>query len=153
MKILNKKFQSGFTFLELMIVLGIVVLLAAVVNFSFSKLNGSQTVDKATLSAISILNSAHSLAISGKDESGFGVRILKNKIISFKGAYGTSNSTTSLSNLIAISTSSGIGMDIIFSNLYGNTTASGTIKIYLVSDPTHTSSTIQIFSTGAVQRN
>jgi len=137
---------------EMVIVIAIVALLAGVANFSFSQLSGGQSVDKATLSVISILNSAHSLAVSSKDASDFGVRILKNKVVSFEGSYGTSNGTYALSNLVAISTSSGIGTDIIFQNLYGNTTASGTITVYLISNP-KTSSTIQVFSTGVVQRN
>ena len=109
-------------------------------------------MDKAALSVISLLQSAKSSATSGKDAADFGVRILKNKVISFENAYGTLNSTYTLSSLLAISTSSGIGTDIIFQNLYGNTTASGTITIYLISNP-KTSSTIQVFSTGEVQRN
>src|SRR5208337_3503889 len=118
MKVRNEKikFKSGFTLLELLIVLAIIVLLAGVANFSFSQLSGGQSVDKTTLTVMSVLNSTRSLAMSGKDISNFGVRILKNKIISFEGTYGNSNSTYSLSNLVAIATSSGIGTDIIFNN-------------------------------------
>ncbi len=144
--------KNGFTIIELIIVLAIIALLAAVANFSFSQLSGSQSVDKASLSVYSILTKAHSSAVSGIDASDFGVRIFKNKVTSFEGTYGNSNADYVLSNLVAIATSSGIGTDIIFNNLYGNTTASGTISIYLIANP-KTSSTIQIFTTGAIQRN
>ena len=144
---------TGFTFVELAIVLAIIGLIATAANVSFSKLNGSQLVDKTTLSIISTLNGARSNAISSKDAANFGVRIAKNKITSFEGTYGTANSDYILPNLVGISTSTGIGTDIIFNDLYGNTSASGTISIYLISDPTHTSSTIRIFSTGAVERD
>lgn len=151
----NNKYNKAFTIVELLIVLAIAVLLVAVTNFSFSQLSGGQAVDKATLSVISILNDAKSKATAGKDASDFGVRILKNKIIFFEGStYATLTASSSyiFSNLVAISTSTGIGTDIIFNNLYGNTAASGTINVYLIANQ-KTSSTIQIFSTGDIQRN
>lgn len=148
----SKNGIQGFTFVELMIVLAIIALIAGVANVSFSKLNGVQLVDKTTLSVMSVLNGAHSTAVSSKDASNFGVRIAKSNITSFEGTYGANNASYPISNLIGISTSTGINTDIIFQNLYGNTAASGTITIYLLSNP-QTSSTIQIFSTGAIQRN
>lgn len=151
----NEELKSGFTLLELLIVLAITILLAGVANFSFSQLSGSQTVDKTTLSIMSYLNEAQSRARSSKDASNFGVRILKNQIVFFEGpsyAALTASSSYVFSNLVAVSTSTGIGTDVIFNNFYGNTTASGTINIYLISNP-KTSSTIQIFSTGIIQRN
>jgi len=147
-----RRSRGGFSFLELMIVLAIVGVVSAAAAFSFSQLSGSQTLDKATLSVIAVLNSAHSMAQSSKDASNFGVRIFKNKVTSFEGSYGTGNTDYPFSNLIAISTSTGIGTDIIFNNLYGNTSASGTIKLYLVASP-QTSSTIRVFSTGAIERD
>lgn len=152
--ITNKK-NKGFTLVELIIVLAIMLLLSAVVNFSFSQLSGGQYVDAASKTMYSVLYGAHSSANSSKDASSFGVRILKNKIISFEGSsYATakSSSTYTFSNLVSVSTSSGIGTDIIFNNLYGQTSASGTINIYLISSP-KTSSTMQVFSTGIIQKN
>ena len=153
----DKKYQysSGFTLVELLIVLAVIALVASAATFSFTQLDGSQSIDKTTLSVLSFLNEAQSQAISSKDDSNFGVRILNNKVIFFEGAsYGTASASSSygLSNLVAIATSSGIGTDIIFTSLTGQTSASGTINIYLIASP-KTSSTIQVFSTGVVQRN
>lgn len=148
-------YRSGFTLVELLIVLAVIALVASAATFSFTQLDGTQSVDKTTLSVLSFLNEAQSKAISSTDDSNFGVRILNNKIIFFEGtSYGTARASSSyvLSNLVAIATSSGIGTDVIFNSLTGQTNASGTINIYLVSSP-KTSSTIQVFSTGIAQRN
>ena len=148
----KKKFISGFTLLELMIVLITLSILATVITLSFSKLGTDQSLDKATITIISVLNEAKSNAVSSKYATSFGVRIDKNKITSFRGSYNNSNVDYTLSGLVTISTSTGIGNDIIFQNVSGNTNASGTITVSLVSDPTK-KTVIQVFGTGAIQKN
>ncbi|MFH1455083.1 MAG: type II secretion system protein [bacterium] len=151
---LNKqlKFSKGFTLIEILLVLSIIVILVVMIIPSFSKVGGSEALDTTTMSAIAVLNVAKSSAVSSKDASDYGIRIFNNKLVSFKGSYGIENKEITISNLVTISTSTGIGTDIIFNNVSGSTSASGTITITVLNDPSK-NSTIRIYSTGAVEKN
>ena len=143
---------AGFTFLEMMIVLAIIALSVVIVISSLNKEEGGQALSTSVSSIISVLNETKSQAVSSKDASGYGVRIFSNKLISFEGTYGNKNSELDLSNLVKISTSTGIGSDIIFNNVSGSTNASGTITITVLSNPSQTS-VINVYSTGNVEKN
>ena len=129
-----KKLSKGFSLVELLIVIIILGLIASIVVSSFGQTGGSEALNTSTISAISVLNAAKSMAVSSKDASKYGVRIFNNKFVVFKNSYGTENQETVFSNLIVISTSTGIGTDIIFNNVSGSTTSSGTIEITVVND-------------------
>lgn len=142
----------GFMLIELIIVLTIITILVSITVSSFSTVGGSEALDTSVMSTISVLNEARSSAISSKDASDYGVRILNDKLISFKDSFGTLNSETVISNLVTISTSTGIGTDIIFKNVSGSTNASGTITITVLNDPPK-NSLIKIYSTGVIEKN
>ena len=63
----------------MVIVLAIVAILASVVVISFNSAGKSEALDTTTVSAVSILNEAKSMAVSSKDASDYGVRIFSNK--------------------------------------------------------------------------
>jgi len=147
----NKK-SGGFSIIEMLIVLALLVMLVSMVVSSFGKVGGSEALDTTTVSIISVLNEAKSLAVSSKSASNYGVRILSDKLISFKNNYGTSNKEVSISHLVEISTSTGLGTDIIFNNVTGQTNASGTITITILNDISK-SNTIRIYSTGVIEKN
>ena len=142
----------GFMLIELIIVLTIITILVSITVSSFSTVGGSEALDTSVMSTISVLNEARSSAISSKDASDYGVRILNDKLISFKDSFGTLNSETVISNLVTISTSTGIGTDIIFKNVSGSTNASGTITITVLNDSSK-NSLIKIYSTGVIEKN
>jgi prepilin-type N-terminal cleavage/methylation domain-containing protein len=152
---INKKrmpnLVSGFTLIELSVVLVIMIILISIIVPSFGKVGGSEALDTTTVSIISILNEAKSLAVSSKEAAKYGVKILNNKLISYKYPYGTNNKEYSISSLISVSTSTGIGTDIIFNNVTGNTSASGTITVTVLREPTKTS-IIRIYSTGIIEK-
>jgi len=143
---------AGFSLVEMLVVLAILTILISMVVSSFDKMGGSEALDTTTVSIISVLNEAKSLAVSSKSASNYGVRILSDKIISFKNNYGTSNKEVGISHLVAISTSTGIGTDIIFNNVTGQTNASGTITITILNDISK-SNIIRIYSTGVIEKN
>lgn len=151
---LNKqlKFSVGLTLVEILLVLTILTMLALIIVPFFSKVGGSEALNTTLVSTISILNEAKSLAISSNDASNHGVRIFNNKLVSFKNSYGNENKEVTISNLVTISTSTGIGTDVIFSNVSGSTNASGTIKITVLSD-TSKNGTIRIYPTGIIEKN
>jgi len=148
----NKKNRSAFSLVEMLIVLAIITILVLMIVPSFRNVGGREALDTTTVSVMSVLNEAKSLAVSSKDASDYGVRIFKNKLVSFKNNYGNENKEITISNLLTISTSTGIGMDIIFNNVSGSTNASGTI-IVSVSNDASNSNVIRVYSTGVIEKN
>jgi prepilin-type N-terminal cleavage/methylation domain-containing protein len=135
----NKKkvLKYGFSFVEITIVLAIITILSTIVVFSFSSAGSKQSLEKTTISVISILNEAKSMAVSSKDFSDYGVRISENELVSFKGNYGNENKIYSIPNLVTISDISISGVtnnDIIFKKVSGSTNATGTITISIAND-------------------
>lgn len=148
-------YLRAFTLIEISIVLGIIAVLVAMIIPSFSNVGSNEALGTTVTSVISVLNEARSSAISSKNASGYGVRILPNQLISFEGSYGTNNKTLTISNLVKLSTSTGICTgcsDIVFNNVAGNTNASGTITVTVFSDQTK-NSIIRIYSTGEIEKN
>ena len=80
---LNKqsKFLMGFSFVEMLVVLAILTMLISIIVSSFSKVGGSESLEVTLTSVISVLNEAKSQAVSSRDASDYGVRILNNKLI------------------------------------------------------------------------
>lgn len=149
---IHKKKNSGFSLLELLIVLAIMAFVARIITLSLVSFNSDQSVDKTTLTLLAVLDSAQSTARASKNAANQGVRIYSNQIVAFEGTYGTKNSTTTLSSLVTISTSTGIGTDIIFQNLTGFTTsASGTITISQKNNPAK-NQVIQVYTTGIIEK-
>ncbi len=148
-----KKNKTGFSFIELISVLAIIAVLATIIVMSFSNAGSKESLDKTTISVISILDEAKSMAISSKDFSDYGVRIESDKITSFKGGYGNENEIYNLPGLVKISDISiGGGSDIIFSRISGSTIASGTISISTINDSSK-KNIIRISQTGLVEKN
>jgi len=148
----HKKLSKGFSLAELLIVIVILGLIASIVVSSFGQSGGSEALNTSTISAISVLNTAKSMAISSKDASKYGVRIFNNKFVTFKNSYGTENQETVFSTLISVSTSTGIGTDIIFNNVSGGTSASGTVTFTILNNPSK-SNTIRVYPTGIIEKN
>ncbi len=151
MNIKKRNNIKGFSLVEILIVIVILTILTSMVVSSFGSAGGSQALDTSTVSIISVLNEAKSLAVSSKDASNYGVRILDSKLTSFKNSYGNENKEFTISNLVTISTSTGIGTDVVFNNVSGNTNASGTITITTLKGPSK-NSMIRIYPTGLVER-
>jgi type II secretory pathway pseudopilin PulG len=147
-----EKNTSAFTFLELVVSLTILSLLAVVVAISFSSFDREQSLDKATLTIMAVLNDAKTNADSSKGASNWGVRVQKNQITEFEGSYGTQNTNYTLSNLIVVGTSTGIGTDIIFQNVTGATSASGTITVSVKNNSAQYN-TIRVYSSGVIEKN
>jgi len=145
-----KSKNRGFTFVEILAVLAIITSLTTVVILSFNSLGGRQSLDKTSISVISILNEARSMAMSSKDFSNYGVRISTGSIISFKNNYGNENRVFELPNLVNISDIN-ISSDIIFNKLSGDTNATGTFSVFLKKNPLK-KVVIRISNTGLVEK-
>jgi len=149
------KKRGGFTFTELMIVIAIMTVLLTVVFFNFKTVGSKQNLDKTTLTIFSVLNEAKSNSISSKDFSDHGVHLETNQITSFKGSTFTVGAPgnqvfTLLTNATISNISIGGSQDVVFRNVTGLTSASGTITISLTNDTTR-HDVINIFSSGTMQ--
>lgn len=153
-----KIFNKGFSLIEVMVVLTIVVMITIIASFSLREMNKGQILDKSTLTVLSVLNEARSMAMSSKDFSDYGVHLEQSSIISFKGAVfngnDLSNKEYDINNIVKISeiSLSQGGSDIVFKKVSGETNNFGYLKISSVSDPSDLK-TINIFSTGATEQN
>jgi prepilin-type N-terminal cleavage/methylation domain-containing protein len=149
----EKNTTAGFTLVEMLLTLSILVILVAMIIPSFGKVGGQQALDTTVMSIVSVLNAAKSSAISSTDAQEpsvkYGVGIYSNRLISYN---GLATSSVSISNLVTISTSTGIGSEIIFNNVSGSTNSNGTITVTVVNDSTK-KSVITIYPTGVIEKN
>ncbi len=155
---LSSRLESGFTFLEIVLVIAILGLAITVVSLSFSKLESSQVLDKSSLSVVSVLSEARSATLSALDDSQYGVYFQDDQMVLFKGgSYATStqgNATTTLHSLVGIRniSLSGGGSVVVFKRLTGSTDQSGTLDVYLRSDPSRYKR-ISIGGTGVIEED
>ncbi|MDO8728805.1 MAG: prepilin-type N-terminal cleavage/methylation domain-containing protein [bacterium] len=148
--------RRGFTILEILIAISIMVLMITIVSFSFSKLNSSQTLDTSADLVVSILNETRSLTLSAVDDSQYGVNFEASQIVLFKGSIylsaDPSNVVTELNPQVGLRNVilNGGGTSVIFKRLTGNTVETGTVEIFLKASTT-IFRTITISATGIVE--
>ena len=143
--------------LELVVVLGIITLIASLSVSSFVNLNRDQTVDKAALLAVSVLDEARSLTLASKNSSQYGVHFddVNAQIILFTGsvysAGASSNQINALDAAVQISSINlaGLGKDVVFNRLTGGTAQTGTVTISSRTD--NTSKTVTVYGTGEAE--
>lgn len=133
--------HKGFTILEILFALAILVLVVTMITFSFSKLNASQALDKSAVLVASILDEARSLTLSSKGDSQYGVHFESSQVILFKGASylssDPSNITTELHPLVGLGNInlSGGSLDVTFKRLTGHTDQAGSVEVFLTASP------------------
>ncbi len=149
------KLVSGFTFLEIMIVIAIMALLSVIVLRTLIDFKKNQALEKDTETIVQILNQAHNQTLSSKNSSVYGVHISTGTITLFTGriysAGASDNENFNLSSTDTILTISltGGGSDVIFERLSGETLDDGTI---VVSSPgLSKTKTVTIYKTGLVR--
>lgn len=151
--------KKGFTLLEILVAVGIIVLLCVIIIGSFSSFRKNQEFDNAIEDAVSVLNSAKSKTLSSENASQYGVHLETSRIVLFTGTTFTesnvgsnpSNQITKLPNsveLVNISLNGG-GSDVVFKRLTGDTDKYGSFIIRLKSDVSK-NKTIEIKSTGII---
>lgn len=83
---LNKKWTSGFSLIEIMIVIGIIGMISSVVLSSFGQYRARLSKDGAVETAVSVISQAHLDTIASKNDSVYGVNLKQSEIIYFKGS-------------------------------------------------------------------
>lgn len=145
--------RRGFTLIEVLVVVAVLVVLSAIMATSLSAFRNSKVLDAAVEDTLTTISKARGDTLAGKNNTQYGVHFQSDRIVLFVGntyvANDANNKTTMLDSALEISTISlaGGGVDVIFDRLTGNTSQSGTVVIRVASSPV-TAHTITISGTG-----
>ncbi len=151
----NKK--SGFTLIEILVVLAIVGLISIFIFTSLNNYKKFQALDKDKETIVQILRQARSQTLSSRNASQYGAHIASSTVTLFTGTtYSSSSASNQVfllqasDNIMTISLNGG-GSDVVFTRLTGETNQYGTITIS--SPTTSKTKTVTIYKTGLVEAN
>lgn len=149
--------SRGFTLIELIIVLGIIAVISGIISSTFIESRRVQAVDRDAETVVEVIRSARSKTLSSQNASVYGVHIDSTSVTLFAGltyvagAMGNIVTQLTASEIIATTSLTGGGSDIVFKRLTGETNQNGTITI--ASSRIPKSRIITIFNTGMVEIN
>ncbi len=148
--------NRGFSLLEILLVVGIMGVLAAVIAFPLSSFHRAQKIRGATADVSSLVQQAQSLTLASHDSLQYGVHLTTSTATLFSGTTYTANAASNRvmalpSGVTATWSLQGSGANIIFERLTGETNQYGTITLSL-SSPT-LSRTITVSKLGSVATN
>jgi type II secretory pathway pseudopilin PulG len=136
--------------MEVIVGLAIVGLITGITMSAFSKYSKKEALDSSTAVLAAGLRDARAQTLASVGGSQYGIKISNDQFIFFQGSTynpaSASNTPFYLSGYVRASSSV---PTYVFQRLTGNAVASGTIDIYLTSDPP-TKRTIVVGSTGLV---
>jgi prepilin-type N-terminal cleavage/methylation domain-containing protein len=145
---------KGFSLVELLVVVGILVLLTGIIMTTFVSFRKGQALDKDAELMVAVLRQARSQTLASKNLSQYGVHFASSKITIFTGttysagAGGNYDFPLNATDTIITINLVGGGSDVVFKRLSGETSQNGTI---VVSSPTTSRTrTITIYKTGLV---
>jgi len=151
----------GFTLIEIIIALAIIILISSFSYLAFVNLNKSQVLERNASTVVSILEEARSLSVSGKgpSPSRYGVHFERagNEVVLFTGdsfnpANPNNKETLLHSSLVISEVNLESNRDeIVFSRLRGETEDYGSVVLSLVGD-SEMIETIAVYPTGVVQK-
>lgn len=148
----------GFTLLELLIVIGVLVLLAGIILSSFSEFRNSKVLDTAVEDVLTVLSQARGDTLASKDGYQYGVHLDADQVVLYRGATYSSIDPTNVGvpldgalEITSIALTGG-GQNILFDRLTGKTSQSGTFVIRVAGDTAKTR-TITVNGTGIASVN
>ncbi len=151
----KNNYHRGFTLTEILIVISILALLSTLILSFFVDYRNKYGLTQDTDLIVQLLYKARNDSVVSNGSSAFGVHFASTSIVTFKGVvYNPSDITnqtfilTTTNYIAQVSLISG-GVDIVFNQLTGETSGSGTIK--LVSGATNASTTITVYPTGLIE--
>ena len=157
----HSPYRRGFTLVEMLAIIAVVLIIVAIVSPQFSKIKNAQALKSAGGDIISSLNQAQAQTRASLNLTTYGVHFQSNQIIIFTGtsysAGNGSNQAISIISPVAISNVtlngvSGTSGDVYFNRLTGLPSVTGTVTVSIPSDGTQTK-TITISATGEVSSN
>lgn len=148
-----KQKTFGFSLLELLVVLAIISIVAAIVTTAFSTYRSNNDLKFAAERGVSMLREARAKSLSSENDMQYGVHFETAQIVLFAGStYNASdpnNVVYAFPSTIQIFpiTLTGGAVDVIFKRLTGETSQDGTVTMSLTADTSRTK-TINIERTG-----
>lgn len=152
----KSRLVKGFTLLEIILVLGLMIIISVISVKSFFTLREKHSIQKDADSIVSIIEKTKNLSSNRKNDSAYGIKFSSSSVIAYSGSsYETGNKiseynlekTVTISN-ISLYTSSGIiQTEIDFAKITGNPNATGTI---MLSSPSY-SRIVTIYGTGIIE--
>lgn len=123
------KYKSGISIIEIILVIAIVAIIgAATIPLGAQFLNRNSLKNK-TNELVTSLNIAQINAMSGKDDSRWGVTVSGNQIVMFQGdSYSTRNSTFDVTYTIPASVSI-TSFEVVFSKVTGDPDSAQNITV------------------------
>ena len=145
---------TGFTLLEIVVSIAILILIASAASVSFSNSRNVRELTTASQNVLSILRTAQSKTLAGEENSQWGVHIEQTQVVLFRGvSYAGAGFTEAypLPSTIEIANISlaGSGSDIIFKRIEGTTDETGIFELRVKSDTAKTFS-VTVESSGKV---
>ena len=149
--------RSGYTFVELLLVIGIIAILGAVTLVNLANPTGTRDVTSTAERIAALLREAQSRSVSQASSTSWGVRF-DNGASPFYALYGGTYATSSREAYYALPATVGFStstiaadgfIEISFAQRSGSPAGSSTVGIYSIRDPA-TSSTISVASSGMV---
>ena len=146
------KAKSGFTLIEIVIVVGIIALVTTIMVIPFASFRDQALLDGATEETLALLHEARARTVSSDGASRYGVYLESDKITLFKGASfpgagDPDNKEINFHNRLVLTKSASLADGVVFGRLTGKASASGTTTISLIDDDAK-SRTIEISSAG-----
>ena len=161
-KILNSDFQfsvlsfqlkRGFTILEMLIAIAVLVILATIIIGAMANFRDSSEFNRAVDEVVAIIREARSKTLASEDGFQFGIHFESSRVVLFKGTSfvdsDPNNKVLTLSGRVEIFNINITGGNVVFERLTGDANPSGDVSVRLKNDLTNTE-TIIIGSGGLV---
>ena len=147
--------KNGFTLIELLISTAVIVVLVILFYGGFTSFRESSQLSEAHSVIVGMLRDARSRTLSSEKNTEYGVHFETNHTMLFLGnVYDSGSSSNEIYNFPSLARISSINLggstDIVFARLAGSASASGTITLESVSNPSKTK-TITILSSGSIE--
>jgi type II secretory pathway pseudopilin PulG len=150
---LKSNFQNGFTLIEALISITIIIVLVAVVSYGITAFKEGQALNNTVDEVTALLNQARSRTLAGDGGVAYGVRLESTKATLISNGTLISPVITFSSGIVLNSISlTGGGSDVTFNKLTGDTNQYGTFIVKKAST-TAGQKTVTITKTGAVSSN
>jgi prepilin-type N-terminal cleavage/methylation domain-containing protein len=149
--------QSGFTFIEILISIAILAIIATAIIGPFASFRNAQAIKNTSGSVVALLNQARVKTLSSENLLQYGVHLQSDRAILFSGT--SYNAGVSISEVVVSDSKVAIsdialagGDDVVFDRLTGATDNYGTLVVTLT-DTSEGQKTITIAKTGVVSSN
>lgn len=148
--------KRGISLVEVIVCIGILLLVTRISTGVFGDLKRSQVLKTETERVISVIETAHSNALTAKDQSPYGVYIQSDRLVLFEGSTYVPNSSSNKEvvlldgAIIASSTLSNATSSIVFAKLTGETANSGLIELRVSFRKQTVRNIIQVLPSGII---